>query len=415
MKFVFADGGKIGYFDGNGHTVYESKYITGYKNNALRTAKNKEWKKQTDRMMQDEYYFQSLDETEVIASVCSVALTPQENTLLYAFTVNGTSGIYAKSLDDKEKTESHVITSNEEDFHSLHTTQDGQTLGAVRTDSVVSNIAVFKQNGGDYKSLTGGDSFDENPAFDPQGNVLFNSYAVGRDANNNFVAYMPSEIYRLNVTTLDTEILLSDEKYSFVKPIMDSQGNLYCIKKPDSEKSEGNIFLDILLIPVRIVEAIVGFISAFVMCFSGKPMISGQSAKSIGNGGDAAKNGKGDPKKAFINNNLVNVEKELKKNKKSDEYGFIPRSWTLIKVTKNGEMKELAHGVADFALVEEGQENTLVYTTGKRIFSVIDGENGVKKEKLFNVDFCVKVGGIQTGKQEKCDGQVCDDGLFDKL
>ncbi len=423
MKFTFSDGEKLCVYDNGQVSAFSSAYITRFRESALRAAKNREWKQKTDLMMSDEYYFNTEDETEIYASIHAVTPTSEQNKILYAFSVNGTSGLYYKYLDDKEKTEAHNITSNEVQFTSLYCTQNGEILGTVQTDSVCADIAVFSKKGGDYKSLTGGDSLDENPSFDGDGNVLFNSYAVGRDANNNFLTYLPSEIYRLNIEKMETELLVSDGKYSYIKPIADGNGNLYCIRKTDAEKTEGNPFLEILLIPVRIVQAIVGFVSAFVMCFAKKPMVSGQSARSIGNGGDAAKNGKTDGKKVFINNNLINVDKELKKNKKQEDFGFIPKNWTLVRLVKNENGNfdgcseyELARGVADYALIEENGEKTLVYTNGKHIFEIKDfGDNG-KKTKLLDVDFCLKVGALYPAaacadpfSEEK------DDGLFDKI
>lgn len=104
-------------------------------------------------------------------------------------------------------------------------------------------------------------------------------------------------------------------------------------QKPGSEKTGGNPIVEILMIPVRIVQAIAGFISAFVMCFSGKSLVSGQSGRSAIGDGSAAKKG-GDAKKVFINNNLLNVDKELKKNKKQEDYGFIPSSWKIVRLGK---------------------------------------------------------------------------------
>ena len=206
---------------------------------------------------------------------------------------------------------------------------------------------------------------------------------------NNFIQYFPSEIYRLNLGSLEIEELASNPKYSFVKPMADSNGNVYCIQKPASEKDSGNPLLDILLIPVRIVQGIVGFISSFVMCFSGKPLVNGKSMKAIGEGG-AAKHSKNNPAQVFINQNLINVEKELNKNKKTEDYGFIPHSWKLVKLTGNGQTEELVNGVADFCIVEENGENVLIYTNGKHVFALKDG----KKQKLLDTDFCLKVGGI---------------------
>lgn len=99
----------------------------------------------------------------------------------------------------------------------------------------------------------------------------------------------------------------------------------------------------------------------------------------------------------FINNNLLNVDKELKKNKKQEDYGFIPSSWKLVKLARGGEAeKELASGVADFCLVEENGKKEFVYTNGKHIFSV---EEGQKRKKLTDVDFCLKVGSMATRRR----------------
>ncbi len=395
MKITFADGEKIGVYKDGKKIVYESAYIKKYRENALRSAKNKEWKKQTDLMIEDEYYFNYEDEREVRATVRFVSPTSEENKYLYVFSVNEYSGIYYKYTDDKEQTEAHFLSSGEYDFQNVYQDETGRMFGTVQTDTVRSNIAEFFQNG-DFNFITDGDSYDENPFLRKDGKVIFNTYPIGRDANNNFVTYLPSEICALDTDTMQIEEWISDPEYSYIKPIEDSEGNLYCIKKPGREKEQGNVFLDILLIPVRIVQAIVGFISAFVMCFAKKPMISGQSVRSIGNG-DVAKNG-ADMKKIWVNNTLINAEKEMKRNKKYAELGFIPKNWTLVKLIRNenGNFEGcteyvLAYGVADYDIVEENGEKNIIYTNGKRVIKLIDMGTQGRKEALFDTDYCIKV------------------------
>lgn len=396
MKFVFSDGEQLGVYKDGAVQKFESNYIVHYRETAVRSAKTKEWKTQghAAELMEEGYLFGGRGETSVTAAIHGVALTEDENRIVYAFSVNDSSGIYSKLLDDEIRTEAHIVSANDVEFMSVSYNSDGEMLAAVQVDSVTSRIALFPKGSGDYKCITGGDSLDENPSFDRSGSaVLFNSYGVGRDGNNNFIEYMPSEIYRLNLSTLDVEAIASDPKYSYIKPLSDADGNVYCIKKPNRERSGGNPLVEVLLIPVRIVQAIAGFISTFVMCFSGKSLVSGGAVDS---GGGAAKNGKRDAKKVFINNNLLNVDKELKKNKKQEDYGFIPSSWKLVKLARGGEEeKELASGVADFCLVEENGKKEFVYTNGKHIFSVEEGE---KRKKLTDVDFCLKVGSMGDAK-----------------
>ena len=396
MKIGFADGEKLGVFENGEKKIYQSQYITKYKENALRTAKSKEWKKNSDRLLADEFYFEE-DEPFLRSIVNCVSPTIEENTLVYSFSVGETSGIYYKDLSDKEQTESHALSSSDVEFTQLCVAKDGKMLGAVQTDGYCSNIVMFQNGGSEYQTLTGGDSFDENPTFRKNGKILFNSYAIGRDQNNAFVTYLPSEIYQIDPETLEIEEKICDSKFSYIKPIEDGNGNVYCIRKPHGEEPEENAFLQILMIPVRIVQAIVGFVSAFVACFAKKPLVSGTSAQSSMRG-EAAKGL--DRKKAWINNHLVNVEKELERNKKSEEYGFIPKSWLLVRLEQDETGKfvgeyELARGVADYCVVEEEGRTLLVYTNGKRVFALTEEKEHVLKKKLFDVDFCVKVNALQ--------------------
>ena len=89
--------------------------------------------------------------------------------------------------------------------------------------------------------------------------------------------------------------------------------------------------------------------------------------------------------------------------KKQEDYGFIPSSWKIVRLGKNGASDtEIASGAADFCLVEEDGKTKFVYTNGKHIFSV---EEGQKRQKLADTDFCLKVGGIARAHS---DGKLFD-------
>ena len=45
MKFVFADGEKLGVYTDGKTELFESSYITRFRENTIRGKKNKEWKK----------------------------------------------------------------------------------------------------------------------------------------------------------------------------------------------------------------------------------------------------------------------------------------------------------------------------------------------------------------------------------
>ena len=383
MYFTFIDKENLCEYKDGKITSFACEYVKRYREGAIRDKKNREWKKNSDLML----YEHDGEENFIHVDMCAISPTPEKNKLLYAFSVNDTSGIYYKFTDDEKKTEAHVLTSNEEVFKNICVHENGDIFGVVQRNIEQSSLATFSKSGGDYKTLTAGDSKDENPFFYQDG-LYFNSYGIGRDANNNFVAYAPSEILKLNLSTMEIETVLFDKNFSYIKPVFDREGNLYCIQKPAKEKEESGIF-SLLLIPVRILEAIGGFISVFVKIFAGKPLIDGKGKKR--NQNTAVK--EMDERKIFIHNQMLSVEKELKKNEKEEDAGFIPHSMKLVKFSKNADYfnsernpgmgEVLASGVADFCITSENQ---VVYTNGKRIFSLT--EDG-KRKKLANVDFCI--------------------------
>lgn len=77
------------------------------------------------------------------AAIHGVALTEDENRIVYAFSVNDSSGIYSKLLDDEIRTEAHIVSANDVEFMSVSYNSDGEMLAAVQVDSVTSRIALF--------------------------------------------------------------------------------------------------------------------------------------------------------------------------------------------------------------------------------------------------------------------------------
>ena len=133
--------------------------------------------------------------------------------------------------------------------------------------------------------------------------------------------------------------------------------------------------IEILLIPFRIIQAIVNFINVFVTFFTGKSLASG--------GSNPAKGRKYDSREEFVKGNLINAEKEMKKNAKKNkgDYGFIPLSWQLVEV---GTGKVIKSGIADYDILSDG---TIIATNGRRVFAIKDGDC----KKLAEAERCLCV------------------------
>ena len=271
MQFLFIDNEKLCVYKDGKVTEYESNYLKKYREASLISAKNSEWRRnsRTEMLLNEGFFY---DNEEVFARLYAIAPTAKENEFVYSFCVNDSSGIYLKYLEDEKNLEAHLISSNQVEFTTLFASKQN-LLVTVRKGDVAADIAIFSSDASEYKSVTSGDSLDENPSIDRDGNILFNTYGIARDENNNFLGYCGSEICRLNLRTMEIEEVLFKQDFSFVKPMQSKEG-IYCIKRPHGEKDESNAFIDILMIPVRIVKAIVGFVSAFTTLFSGEPLVS---------------------------------------------------------------------------------------------------------------------------------------------
>ncbi|MDE5547535.1 MAG: hypothetical protein K2J30_00845, partial [Clostridia bacterium] len=90
-------------------------------------------------------------------------------------------------------------------------------------------------------------------------------------------------------------------------------------------------------------------------------------------------------RKLFVDGNLIEVEKEFKRNKKykDGEYGFIPMSWKLVKIV-DGKAEPIKSGICDFALCADGG---LYCTNGRHIYYIKDGST----KKIADTERCLCV------------------------
>ncbi len=378
-KFVFTDGDKIGVSDGEKTALYESEYILRYREYAETRVKNDEWKYTGEgaRFRGDYDTYRAKKET-VRAYVNSAQI--EGNKVVYAFTVNGASGVYRKDVSDEKAREEHILSSSDSEILTLHRGAENTYAVTVRANGVTSHIGILYGSNSELKTLTDGDTRDQNAYFSAvnRNEILFDSAGVGRDSEGNFSGrYSPAVICSLDLGTMEIKEIFRDKELSCTKPKQAKDGALYCIQRPNREKRGGNPLVEILLIPYRIIQAIVMFVQAFVTMFTGKSMTSG--------GSNPARGRETDSRKLFVDGNLIEAEKELKRNKrfKDKEYGFIPMSWKLVKI-ENGKAVPIKSGICDFDLCEDGG---IYCTNGKHVFYIKDGNT----VKVADADMCLSV------------------------
>lgn len=374
-KFLFADGEEICVYSDGKVQRFKSKFIERYKQSTLNAERAKSWK-HSGEGAQFRGDVRPGEDGVNFASRINGVYSLSDDEVVYSFTINQTSGIYKAYLNDEKADEAHVINSVDLQFGGGCLNAETGTLAcSVTRNYFNSDIAVFDLSTSDYKTVTDGDTLDEDPYICPDnGNIIyFTSRGAGRDSDGNFIKFSPAAICKLDLAALTVEEVAANENFSYMKPVY-HDGKLYAISAPAKEKGP-NPLIEIILIPFRIIQALANFINVFVRAFTGKSLASG--------GSNPTKGREFDSRKEYIKGNLINYEKELKKNKskKDGDYGFIPASWKLIEVESG---KVIKSGIADFDIMSDG---TIIATNGRRIFAIKDG----KCTKLCNADKCLTV------------------------
>lgn len=382
-KIYFIDGEDLNVFDGTVVKKFKSKYIENYRNTLVRISRSKSWKEMGDgaKFRGDVRYDTDTGVMVALSGIYAVS----ENKIAYSFTVENTAGFYMFDSLDEKSPESHIYTSVEEKFSGGMLVGNLKTIvTSVSRNYVNADIALIDIDSASIKTVTDGDTLDEDPYISPDdcNLIYFSSRGVGRDAHGDFVAYSPSAVMRLNLNTLELEELYSSEKHSFIKPKNFGE-KIYAIRIPAKKKGV-NPIIEILLLPWRILQALANFINVFVRAFTGKSLTSG--------GANPTKGREYDSREMYISGQLINAEKEYKRNiKKDKDGGYIPLDWQLIELVSG---KVIKNGVSDYDITSDGK---IVATNGKRIFAIDD----TGSTRLVNVEKCTFVSVAHTSEPEQ--------------
>jgi len=221
------------------------------------------------------------------------------------------------------------------------------------------HLCILEINSNRVQYLTEGECQDANPYFNPvhSDQIYYDSCGL---AYEDEIRFGPKEICLLDLKTGELETLLSDQAYDFFKPFADHQGNLYFLKKPYKQQSyrSGSALKDIILAPVRIMKAIIGWLDFFTQRYSG------ESLKNT-SGANPAKSKTKSEEEIFVEGNLIKAQKNLAQNKLAGEKypGLIPNSWQLMHRNTAGEITCLKKGVMSYA-VKDGQ---VFYSNGQHL------------------------------------------------
>jgi len=356
---------------------YDSERITGYINTIKKIQKKNEWKTSGAGARFMGSYEPQYDEDVIKRSVSINGVSGNDKAVIYSAQFGEVSGLFIKVLQDN-MVEGLVMSSQDVQLYKLSVHRDKCVASVGRNGE--RHIALFDIKTGEYRELTEGEVIEDYPNYSNDGNNIYYSSAGLALSHNGFpIGIGPYAIFCYSNKENDIHELLASESYDFIAPKEDKNGDLLFIKRPYSRNEKnGNILLDIIMFPVRIIRAIGGLLNFFSVIFGGESLRSGKDVKDI-------KAKSRNERDIFFDNNVINAQEAQKaKMHKGEKFpGIIPRSWELIRMDKNGNQNCIKKGVMDYVICQNGE---VLFSNGSAIIRLLaDGsEELVEKCSMAN-------------------------------
>ncbi len=290
----------------------------------------------------------------VSAQFCS------NNKLIYFMKDSHVGGLFEYDADTKN--ERRLLHKQKLFLENLSVnTDDGKIVCSEHHTNGIANIVVLDNEGNDYKQLTEGDTVDSSPTWIPgnEKSILYQSSGLARSEDGYVIAHGPASIKMLDLANNDVVSVLEDPATDFMQPKVDRQENLYFIRRPYEAQQYGgvNVLLDAILFPFRLLRAVFHYLNFFSLMYSRKPLTSASGPRV-----------EADIKDMLIKGKRIDAEKALRKESRINGIpSLVPRSWQLVKRTKNGTETILATNVASFDITSE---DVILYSNGYAVFQL---------------------------------------------
>ena len=358
-----------------GVTEFSSEKIVKYCSTIKSISRRNEWKTSGAGARFMDAYVPEYDEDSTKKQTRINGVSGCGNEVIYSATMGQVCGIFRKPLQ-KDAPEGHIVTNRDIQIYKI--SAFGGNCAASVGDRHERHIAVFSIDTGQYRELTEGEVLEDYPSYSRDGGKIYFStagLAISPEGATVGVGAYGIFCYYNNSNEMDE--LLASDKFDYIAPKEDNEGNLLFIKKPYRNASRNsNIIIDILLFPIRIIKAIGGLLNYFSVAFGGEPLRSGKTARDV-------KTKQKSEKDLFIDGNVVNAQQILKENQRRGEKypGIIPHSWELIRLDENGNQSCLKKGVMDYAICKNGD---IVYSNGNAVIRLYadGGEKLIEKCRM---------------------------------
>jgi hypothetical protein len=360
-NFAYITQGKLFYVEGDKAREIESAFGLEMQDRMQRMAQSRAWKLSDSfgGMMGGRQLWNVNPDMEMQHPVAITTMARGKEALYYFLESRGVGAFCRYDLAEKE--ERRIF--HREHFHGQdlsHHPEEDLIAFAQRNRDQTLKIVVMTTEARDIHEVTEGDGMDMAPSWIPgsKTRLVFQSAGVARNAEGWIVGLAPFALMTLDTESGQLEEVLEDPERDLLSPRYDLEGNLYFIRRPYEGLGRRGIDIvtllkDIVLFPFRLLRAIFGFLNAFSMLFSQKPLISAGGPKGP----------EMNPRNIQIWGKWIDLQKVTRDYKNGEPPALVPASWELVKRAPDGAQTVLAKSVAAFDITPQGK---LVYTNGRK-------------------------------------------------
>lgn len=379
MKLAYISENKMYLCDNGKISEIPSERVNHYVETVRSINKSKEWKETgTGAHFMGTARYHGDDDASV-GGVFVNGIAYNGKGLIYSMFLGGMGAVYCKDLNNPKASEEHIFTHMGINPMAI-SEKEGRIALSMNTESGL-HISVCDMNGR-FDEITDGDSAEESPSWSKtDGRIFCSTSGYARSSDGSFAAMSPRSVLALDIEAGTIDELYADEEYDFFCPQNDSDGNFYYIKQPYKIKEDKEpLWKDILLFPVRIIKALVGFLNAFSVIFGGESLRSGK--KRNGN----AKVKQKSEKELYFEGRILEAEKNEKENasKGEENPGIFPVSRVLVK--NDGSETVIKRGVLDYRVLSDG---SIVCSDGKHLLHIKDDKETVLAKAKLARSLCV--------------------------
>jgi hypothetical protein len=293
----------------------------------------------------------------------SSALFCKDRSLLYFLSDRAIGGLFSFDLDTG--VELRLLHRQRLDLSDLQVDATGTRIVASSAGpDGVRHIATLDIEGNQFREVTAGDTIDAAPAWVPgePDTIVYQSAGLARSPQGYVAATGHATIQKLDMRSGRVHTVLESSDHDFLQPRVSADGVLHFIRRPYERPSysAGNILIDTLLFPFRLLRAVFHFLNFFSLMYSRKPLTGAAGPKV-----------QADIKHIILKGRHIDAEKALRKeNAVNGVASLVPRSWELVSRTRQGEERVLATNVANYDVLADG---SIIYSNGRAVFMLDRG------------------------------------------